>query len=283
LREDASVGGGNKSFSLRESGFADAVEVEQGGELLGELLDEVDFTVEMEDFASQGAAFALAGGEVAEQQGDGSGCRVGSNDVADGFVFENDRNAAVSEEKFLCDGAEEGLVLKVKDAESVRCERGAQSRECGEAGRAWAGNGFEAKRRHRSSSVGDGEAEDGASLGDEGVGIERLSHVEVCADLLAPLPVELLTFRGEQDDVNVAESELVLNGITNIEAVELGHHDVEEHEVRFLFADGRQGIFAVACGEQLDAFVFEIFEGLLDQSAEMWFIVNNENFHKIHW
>ncbi len=125
-----------------------------------------------------------------------------------------------------------------------------------------------------------GEAENRAGLGNESVGIEGLGHVEIGADLLAALAIELLALGGEQDDVDVAHAHLVLDGVADVEAVLLGHHDVEEDEVRLFFADGFERLFAVARGEQFDAFVFELFQGLLDQRAQMGFVINDKNLHR---
>jgi hypothetical protein len=47
-----------------ERGAADGWGVEEGGELFGELFDEVDFAIEVEDFSGEGAALLLAGGEL---------------------------------------------------------------------------------------------------------------------------------------------------------------------------------------------------------------------------
>ena len=68
-------------------------------------------------------------------------------------------------------------------------------------------------------------------------------------------------------------------GVADVEAVFLGHHHVEKDQVRLLVADGFERLFAVGGGEQFDAIVFQLFERLLDQHAQMGFVVNNQNLH----
>lgn len=46
----------------------------------GELLDQVDFAVEMKNFGGEGAAFGFAGGEVSEERGEGGGWCGGASD-----------------------------------------------------------------------------------------------------------------------------------------------------------------------------------------------------------
>lgn len=62
-------GGLDEAAGLVERRLADALEVEQGGELLGELINQVDFAVEVQHLAGQGPAFGLLGGQLGEQSG----------------------------------------------------------------------------------------------------------------------------------------------------------------------------------------------------------------------
>ncbi len=50
----------------------------------------------------------------------------------------------------------------------------------------------------------------------------------------------------------------------------------------FFAANGFERLFAVGRGEKLYAFVFEFLKGLLDQRAQMRFVVNNKDFHGVH-
>ncbi len=82
--------------------------------------------------------------------------------------------------------------------------------------------------------------------------------------------------------MDVSEAQLVLHGVADIEAVLLGHHDVEEDEVRLLLADCVERLFAVVRGEKVDTFVFQFFQCLLDKGAQMRFIVDDQYLHSFH-
>jgi len=87
------------------------------------------------------------------------------------------------------------------------------------------------------------------------VGIERLGHVQIGADLQPFLAIELLALGGQQDDVRVGEPQRLLGAAAHVEAAQLGHHDVEEHEVRSARLDGGEGLLAVGRRHQFDALV----------------------------
>ncbi len=74
----------------------------------------------------------------------------------------------------------------------------------------------------------------------------------------------------------------ILHGVANVEAVLLGHHDVEENQIRLFYANRFERLFTVRRGEKLDAFVFEFFQGLLDQRAQMRLVIDNKDFHSVH-
>jgi hypothetical protein len=126
------------------------------------------------------------------------------------------------------------------------------------------------------------EIEDGAGFSDESVGVKGLGHVKVGADLLAALAIELLSLGGEEDDVDVAKAKFVFDGVADVEAVLFGHHDVEEDEVGLLLADCFEGLFAVVRGEKVYTLVFELFQCLLDECAQMRFVVDNQYLHSFH-
>ena len=119
-------------------------------------------------------------------------------------------------------------------------------------------------------------------MGDERIRIERLGHVQVGAHLRAALAIELLALGSEQHDVNVAQAQLVLDRIAHVEAILLGHHHVKKNQVGLFFEDGFKRLFAIGRCKNIYAFVFELFQGLLDQGAQMWFVVDNEDFHRGH-
>jgi hypothetical protein len=126
------------------------------------------------------------------------------------------------------------------------------------------------------------QAKHGAGFGYQGIGIEGFGHVQVSADFLAALTIELLAFRREKNDVDVLQTHLIFYGITNIEAILLGHHYIEEDKVWFFPADRLERLLAIGGGEQVDPLVFEFLESLLDQRAQMWFVVNDKDLHSFH-
>jgi hypothetical protein len=67
----------------------------------------------------------------------------------------------------------------------------------------------------------------------------------------------------------------VLRALTDVEPADLRHHHVEKHQVRFRRFDRRDRLLAVRGGEEIDAFVLELLERLLDQHADVGFIVND--------
>ena len=64
---------GDEFARLVEGGIADGGQVEHRCELFGEMLNQMHFAVEMEDFRSQGAAFGFLGGQVYEKRCEGGG------------------------------------------------------------------------------------------------------------------------------------------------------------------------------------------------------------------
>ena len=115
------------------------------------------------------------------------------------------------------------------------------------------------------------------------VGVKRLGHVEVGTNLFATLLIELLPLCGEQDNAGVCLPPLILYGMADIEPVLLGHHDIQHDEIRLVFTDRIQCFFPVGGGDKFRPFVFKILEGLLNQHAQMGFVIDYEYFHCIHW
>ena len=62
----------------------------------------------------------------------------------------------------------------------------------------------------------------------------------------------------------------------------LRHHHVEKDQVRLFLADGFKRFFSVGRGKKFNAFVLQLFQALQDQRAQMGFIVDNQNLHRVH-
>ncbi len=80
----------------------------------------------------------------------------------------------------------------------------------------------------------------------------------------------------------MTQAQFVLHRAADIEAVFLGHHHVEKNQVRLFFSYRFERFFAIARSEEFYAFVLELFQGLLDQGAQVWFVVNNQDLHSGH-
>jgi hypothetical protein len=87
------VGGGDETLRLRKGGFANGCGVEKRHELFRELLDEMDFAVQVKDLGSEGAAFRLARREVGKDKRCGVRGLGWTDDISESFVFKLDGNA----------------------------------------------------------------------------------------------------------------------------------------------------------------------------------------------
>ena len=116
-----------------------------------------------------------------------------------------------------------------------------------------------------------GAAEDGLDAGDQLARVEGLRHVVIGADLEADDAVDVVAAGGEDDDGDVAGlAELLADG----EAVHLGHHDVEDDEVR---ADGLgllERLLAVVGGFDAEALVVQVEAGKLN---DVLLVIDNED------
>lgn len=93
-----------------------------------------------------------------------------------------------------------------------------------------------------------GAAQHGADPQHQFPGGEGLGDVVVGTDLEPEHPVGLLTERGEHDHRQVGQ--LPPDPAADLEAVDAGHHEVEDHEIGALGGDRGEAVGAV--GGQLD-------------------------------
>ena len=70
------MGGGDEPLRLRERGLADGRRVEQRCQLLGELLNQMDFAIEMKNFSGERAILRLFAARCWKQHGHGGRSRA---------------------------------------------------------------------------------------------------------------------------------------------------------------------------------------------------------------
>ena len=84
--------------------------------------------------------------------------------------------------------------------------------------------------------------------------IHRFGQVLVAAGLETRDDILRIRHRGHHDDRSKWEFGVRAQAPAHLEAVELGHHDVEKNKVRGLLPGGRQALLSVARGDDLVAF-----------------------------
>src|SRR5262249_22143956 len=127
-------------------------------------------------------------------------------------------------------------------------------------------------------ALGDGAgraAQQRADARDQLGGAERLGHVVVGADLEAQELVALTGARGHHQDRNVA---LLSNAARDLEAVNAGEPQVENHERRLDPGEVRQGPPAVRRGVALEPRRLKV---LLDQVCDAR-VVFDDQYSRIH-
>ena len=84
--------------------------------------------------------------------------------------------------------------------------------------------------------------------------IHRFGQVLVAAGLETRDDILRIRHRGHHDDRSKWEFGVRAQAPAHLEAVELGHHDVEKNEIRNLLPGGRQAFLSVTRGDDLVAF-----------------------------
>ena len=114
-------------------------------------------------------------------------------------------------------------------------------------------------------------AQDGADAGGELVGVERLGDVVVGAEVEALGLVGGRALGGQQDHGDgAALAELA----HDLDAVEVGHHDVEQDDVRPDFLGLPQRLFAAVGGDDAEAL---FAEGDRDELGDPGFVIGDED------
>jgi hypothetical protein len=97
------------------------------------------------------------------------------------------------------------------------------------------------------------DPEHGLDPGDQRGLVDRLGQVLLGAGLEALDHVDRVRLGGDQDDRHERQPGLALEPPADLDAVHLGHHNVEQDEIRMVFAGGRQGGLAVGRGQDVVA------------------------------
>lgn len=114
--------------------------------------------------------------------------------------------------------------------------------------------------------------EDAFDAGDEFAGVEGFGHVVVGAEFEADDLVDVVAACGEHDDGDVA---FAAKFAEDLEAIEAGHHDVEDDEGGRGLLEAGDGFAAVGGVFDGIAFFFEV-EGV--EVADVGFVVDEEDF-----
>jgi len=115
---------------------------------------------------------------------------------------------------------------------------------------------------------------DVADLGEELVGVEGLGHVAVGTEVVALLPVPLGSLGGQDEDLGELEQALLPEGLEDLVAVQLRHHDVEDQQIGRGFLDVLDGLEAILGDGHLVALVRERVD---DQLADIRIVVCYED------
>ena len=172
--------------------------VQERGQLLRKLFDEVDLSIEMENLRSESPTLGLTGSQMCQQRGNCGCLRCGSNHVAQRSVLVLDGNAVA-----VCRIAQQSLACRVDDAytgSQVLPKGGDNSHTPGSR----VEERFEGRSCHRLQLTG--EAEYGSCFCNKGIGVEGLGHIHVGSDLMASLTIELLALGGQQNDMDILQA-----------------------------------------------------------------------------
>ncbi len=118
-------------------------------------------------------------------------------------------------------------------------------------------------------------AEDGADAGQELQVAERLGDVVVGAHLQAAHLVHLSGAGGKHDDGNVGKAPDLL---AQLEAIDIGKHDVEQDEVRLLLLDEAQPCLAVGGRDDLGLGPAQV-EAEVHHLDDVGFVVDDQYLH----
>jgi len=122
-----------------------------------------------------------------------------------------------------------------------------------------------------------GPTEQRTHAGDKLAGREGLREVIVGTELEPNYLVELGIARREHQDGHIA---LLPDAAAHLEAVEIGQHDVEEHDVRPALMERLEAAFAVLSRENLEAF---LAQRVTERVTQIRVVVDeNDPWHLIH-
>ncbi len=103
---------------------------------------------------------------------------------------------------------------------------------------------------------------------------KRLDDVVIGAGVKPAHAVAFFTSRGQHDDRNIARRRVASQPAANLYPGNHGHHPVEQDDIRRSFIDQKQGLFAVAGGRNLEAFLFQV---VAQQGNEITLVLDDQN------
>ena len=109
-----------------------------------------------------------------------------------------------------------------------------------------------------------GPPKDRLDPGNQRAGMERLGDVVVGAQLQADDRVDHVVARSEHHDRDIAPSAQLA---AHLEAVQLGQHQVEDHQIWIVSGVEGEGLLAIGRGDHRPALLFEIEPEQLDDVA----------------
>ena len=108
--------------------------------------------------------------------------------------------------------------------------------------------------------------------------VKRFGDVLISAYVYSAHPVHFLPPRRQKNDVGAAQLSIPVYPPADLVSAQVGHHDVQKHEVWVFCLRQLQGFFAVPGHQQDDSFVLKILQRLFEERSDKGFVVCDEDF-----